>query len=140
MIDVSVTALRFALPTVIEKAKNDSNIFLARSEFPQEFFGLTPSSQLSVVNGLCNCFTKYCSELKAAHINANHFDGFDSLAIGISILLRKRESYEADFEINFPDIWDSLDIYVKQKAIQAIQYLLQSVGVSIVSREANHGG
>lgn len=139
MIDVSVAALRFALPTVIEKNLNNSSTLLARSEFPQEFFGLTPSSQLSVVNGLCESFSKYLSGLMEVNITGDEIEEFNSLAIGISVLLRKKTSYEADIEINFPDQWDSLSHCVKIKAIKALQFLMQSAGVSIVTREAKHG-
>jgi hypothetical protein len=66
-------------------------------------------------------------------------DLLGSLPIGISVILRKRPFYEADFEINFPDLWASLNYSRKAKALSALQYLMQTVGLSIVSREENHG-
>lgn len=139
MIDVSLSTLRFALPTVVE-AKGDSSFELhARTELPQEFFGLPASNQLSVINGLAGCFAKYLSELKIVSEQIDESLNGIALPIGVSVLLRKKDSFEVEYEINFPNSWISIGEPIKEKALRALQYLMYSIGLSIVNREETYG-
>ncbi|MFA0809409.1 hypothetical protein [Microbulbifer epialgicus] len=146
MNEVSLKELNFALPTRMDIDACDKHKIDSRTEFPQEFFGLDPKDQVSVIYALIHAAHLHIGRLEEGKTNEDSHEnsindgiGFFPVNICISISLKKTPTLEVGAIFNFPDSWINTPIEFKLKIIRSFAYLMQSSGISIVMRNEKYG-
>jgi len=143
MTEVTLNKFNFALPTVVSPVAEVHGSYTASTEFPQEFFGLSPCEQVAVINGVIRAL--------GVHVNSIRKNDFSDLpvaedmyvpiniGIGISITRGAGLSMEAIFSL--PELWEKLSSSKKINISNSIAYLFQASAISIVKRgEIKAGG
>jgi hypothetical protein len=142
MTEVTLTEFSFALPTVVSLKKGLQEKFISSTEFPQEFFGLSPINQVAVLNGLLCAVMGHVKKEKDQLNREMGLVGADSfpINIGIGVTVKRSPDLCIDANFNFPESWGLLSGVRKEKVLESVAHLLQAAAISIVNREVKLEG
>lgn len=147
MTQVSLSVFTFALPTVISIDTDAQDGLCAKTDLPQEFFGLPAKEQLAVINSVLCAAAKYVHHLDQSIEQsecARDTRGIVSLdidlplLIGIGLKVKKIPDLHVESNFTFPERWNVMSEHAKKRVMNSIAFLMQTVGISIVNREQKY--